>query len=391
LKALSRLAPAFAAALAVTAIAVPVASASAATRPAPATPAGPAHRPGPSAGPAVFVMNDNTAANAVAAYHRAADGRLTLAGTYDTRGLGGVLSGSVVDHTASEGALTYDRASGLLFAVNPGSNDVSVFRVSGDRLSLSQVIWSGGDFPVSVTVHGNHAYVLNALGGGALSGYRISGGRVSPIPGSIRGLGLGTTAATAFTGTPGEVTFSPDGRSLLVTTKAASNAVDVFSVNGDGTLSAAPTVNTLAGDVPFAVAFDRNGDVLVSEAGPNAVATFTLGSGGALTQLHVADTGQMATCWIVRDGRYFYASNAGSGSVSGYSVGSSGGLTARGNTATNAGTVDAAAAGHGQFLYVQTGGAGIVDEYAVGAHGALTSIGSVTVAGAVGGEGITAG
>ena len=389
MKALSRLAPAFAAALAVTAIAVPAASASAASRPAPASPAH-QHRVDGGGSGAVFVLNDNTTANAVAAYHRAADGRLTLAGTYDTRGLGGVLSGSVVDHTASEGALTYDRASGLLFAVNPGSNSVSVFRVSGDRLSLRQVIWSGGQFPVSVTVHGNHAYVLNALGGGTLSGYRISGGWVAPIAGSTRGLGLGTTAATAFTGTPGQVTFSPDGRSLLVTTKAASNAVDVFSVNGDGTLSSSPTVNTLAGDVPFATAFDRNGDVLVSEAGPNAVATFTLGAGGVLTQLHVADTGQMATCWIVRDGRYFYASNAGSGSVSGYSVGSSGGLTGLGNTTTAAGTVDAAAAGHGRFLYVQTGKSGIVDEYAVGAGGALTSIGSVTVAGAVGGEGITA-
>ena len=390
MKALSRLAPAFAAALAVTAIAVPAASASAASRPAPASPAH-QHRVDGGGSGAVFVLNDNTTANAVAAYHRAADGRLTLAGTYDTRGLGGVLSGSVVDHTASEGALTYDRASGLLFAVNPGSNSVSVFRVSGDRLSLRQVIWSGGQFPVSVTVHGNHAYVLNALGGGTLSGYRISGGWVTPIAGSTRGLGLGTTAATAFTGTPGQVTFSPDGRSLLVTTKAASNAVDVFSVNGDGTLSSSPTVNTLAGDVPFATAFDRNGDVLVSEAGPNAVATFTLGAGGVLTQLHVADTGQMATCWIVRDGRYFYASNAGSGSVSGYSVGSSGGLTARGITGTDAGTVDATAAGHGRFLYVQTGKAGIVDEFAVGAGGSLTPIGSVTVAGSAGGEGITAG
>ena len=131
-------------------------------------------------------MTDNTAANAVAAYHRAADGKLTLAGTYYTGGLGGVLSGSVVDHTASEGSLTYDRASGLLFAVNAGSDSVSVFKVSGDRLRLSQVIWSGGEFPVSVTVHGNHAYVLNALGGGSLSGYRIFGGRVSPIPGSSR-------------------------------------------------------------------------------------------------------------------------------------------------------------------------------------------------------------
>jgi 6-phosphogluconolactonase (cycloisomerase 2 family) len=383
LKALSRLAPAFAAALAVTAIAVPAASASAATRPSPASPA---HRPGP----AVFVMTDNPAGNAVAAYHRAADGRLTLAGTYRTGGLGGVLSGSVVDHTASEGSLSYDRDRGLLFAVNPGSDSVSVFRVRGATLSLSQVIWSGGDFPVSVAVHGDRAYVLNALGGGTLSGYRISGGRLSAIPGSSRPLGLGTTAATAFTGTPGQVTFSPDGRSLFVTTKAATNAVDVFAVHRDGTLSAGPTVNTLAGDVPFAVAFDPSGDVLVSEAGPNAVATFSLGSGGVLSQLAVADTGQMATCWIVRDGRYFYASNAGSGSVSGYSVGSSGGLTARGNTGTDAGTVDAAAAGDGRFLYVQTGKAGIVDEFAVGRGGALTQVGSVTVAGAVGGEGITA-
>ena len=388
MKALSRLAPACAAALAVTAIAVPAASA--ATRPAPASPA---HRSSfhPAGSDAVFVMTDNKAANAVVAYHRAPSGALKLAGTYYTHGLGGALSGSVVDHTASEGALTYDQASGLLFAVNPGSDSVSVFKVSGDQLRLSQVVWSGGDFPVSVTVHGNYAYVLNALGGGTLSGYRISGGRVSPIPGSSSSLGLGTTAATAFTGTPGQVTFSPDGRSLFVTTKGATNAVDVFAVNAGGTLSAAPTVNTLAGDVPFAVAFDPNGDVVVAEAGPNAVATFTLGSGGVLAQLAVADTGQAATCWIVRDGRYFYASNAGSGSVSGYSVGSSGGLTAHGNTGTDAGTVDAATAGNGRFLYVQTGGSGVVDEFAVGHGGSLTPIGSVTVAGAVGGEGITAG
>ena len=159
----------------------------------------------------------------------------------------------------------------------------------------------------------------------------------------------------------------------------------------DGALSATPTVNTLAGDVPFAVAFDRTGQALVAEAGPSAVATFALGSGGVLAQLAVSDTGQAATCWIARAGRYFYASNAGSGSVSGYSVGSSGGLAALGNTTTDAGTVDAASAADGRFLYVQTGKAGIVDEFAVGARGSLTPIGSVTVAGSVGGEGITAG
>jgi|SRR5450756_1751509 len=385
-KALTRLVPAAAAALAVAAFAAPAASA--ATKPAPAAP-GHGFHVGDS--DAVFVMTDNTAGNSVAAYHRASDGTLTLAGTYPTGGLGGVLAGSVVDHTASQGSLTYDRDSGLLFAVNPGSNTVSVFKVRGDKLHLSQVVSSGGTFPVSVTVHGDHAYVLNALGGGSISGYRISGDWLSPVPGSSRSLGLGTTAATPFTKTPGQVAFTPDGRSLLVTTKANTNAVDVFSVYSDGTLSAAPTVNTEAGDVPFDVAFDRAGHVVVSEAGPNAVATFALAPGGVLKQLAVADTGQAATCWIVRAGQYFFASNAGSGSVSGYTVGWSGGLTALGNTTTDAGTVDATSAGDGRFLYVQAGKAGIVDEYAIGGGGTLTAIGSVTVAGAAGGEGIAAG
>ena len=151
----------------------------------------------------MFALTDNTAGNAVAAYHRAPNGTLTPAGTYRTGGLGGVLTGSVVDHTASQGALAYDEAHGLLIAVNPGSNTVSVFRVHGDRLTLSQVLPSGGDFPVSVTVHGEHAYVLNALGGGSLSGYRIAGGHLAPIPGSHRALNLGTTAASQFTATPG--------------------------------------------------------------------------------------------------------------------------------------------------------------------------------------------
>ena len=61
-----------------------------------------------------------------------------------------------------------------------------------------------------------------------------------------------------------------------------------------------------------------------------------------------------------------------------------------GTTATDPGTVDAAASPDGQFLYVQTGGNGIVDGYQVGRNGSLSPIGSVTVPGAVGGEGIVA-
>ncbi|MGH3209332.1 MAG: lactonase family protein [Trebonia sp.] len=379
MKALAFVVPAAAAAVAV-AFAAPAAFA--------ATTSAAGHETGASG--AVFALTDNPAGNAVAAYHRAQDGTLTQAGSYATGGRGGVLPGSVVDHTASQGALAYDQAHGLLIAVNPGSNTISVFRVHGDRLTLSQVLRSGGDFPVSVTVHGNHAYVLNALGGGSLNGYRIAGQYLAPISGPYRGLHLGTTAKSQFTATPGQVAFSPDGTQLLVTTKATTNAVDVFAVHADGRLSASPRVNSLPTDVPFAVAFDQSGHVALAEAGPSAIATFALSHGGKLNQLDAKDTGQMAACWVVRAGQFLYTSNAGSGSVSGYSTSWSGGLTALGNTPTNAGTVDAASAAGGRFVYVQTGKAGIVDEFAVRSGGALTPIGAVTVPGGAGGEGIAA-
>ena len=73
---------------------------------------------GHGSGRVVFALTDNTAGNQVVAYDRVGDGRLKPAGSYSTGGVGGVLTGSVVDHTASQGALTYDEADGLLLAVN---------------------------------------------------------------------------------------------------------------------------------------------------------------------------------------------------------------------------------------------------------------------------------
>src|ERR1700722_10683494 len=60
----------------------------------------------------VFVQTDNPAGNAIISYHRRRDGTLRLAGRYPTGGLGGQLAGSVVDHLASQGSLSYDPGHG---------------------------------------------------------------------------------------------------------------------------------------------------------------------------------------------------------------------------------------------------------------------------------------
>ena len=78
----------------------------------------------------VFVQTDNLAGNTVVAYDRAGDGSLHQAGVFQTGGKGGALSGAVVDFLASQGSLTYDQAHGLLYAVNAGSNSVTVFAVA---------------------------------------------------------------------------------------------------------------------------------------------------------------------------------------------------------------------------------------------------------------------
>jgi DNA-binding beta-propeller fold protein YncE len=346
-------------------------------------------RAGGGADHVVFVQTDNTAGNQVIAYGRSVEGQLTWLATYSTGGLGGVLIGSVVDHLASQGSLAYDPGHGLLIAVNAGSDTISVFAARGHALSLRQVLPSGGQFPVSVAVDDNLVYVLNAEGGGNVSGFRVVGDRLRPISHSTRALGLDPSATPQFTNTPGQVAFSPDGSQLIVTTKANGNDVDVFAVR-HGRLSAAPVTNPEAGTVPFGVAFDTAGHVLVTEAGPNAVASFTLSGGGTLSQINAVPTGQAATCWIAPAGRFFYASNAGSGSVSGFRSGPAGLLTGLGSTSTDPGTVDASASVGGRYLYVQTGGSGVVDEFRLGPNGSLSEIGSVTVPDSVGGEGIVA-
>ena len=214
---------------------------------------GPGHHHG---GPLVFVQTNELSGNAIAVYRRGHDGHLARVGTYGTGGLGGAaLPGNESDHLATQSSLVLDH--NVLIAVNAGSNTVSAFRVHGDRLELESVVSSGGQFPASVGVHGDLAYVLNAGGAGSVQGFRIGPHGLSPISGSARSLGLANSNPPNFLMSPGQVGFTPDGRQLLVTTKASTSSIDVFQVGHDGRLSAAPVVNPSATPVPFALHLRR--------------------------------------------------------------------------------------------------------------------------------------
>lgn len=139
---------------------------------------------------AVFTLSNDANDNQVLAYRRAADGSLQFAAAYSTTGKG---SG---DGLGSQGALTLSRDRRWLFAVSAGSNELAVFRVRGDALTLVDAIATGGKRPISVTERYGVVYVLHA-GDGAndISGfYQRNDGTLAALPSSKHALSGPTSA-----------------------------------------------------------------------------------------------------------------------------------------------------------------------------------------------------
>ena len=316
---------------------------------------------------AVYTLTNQTAGNAVAMYARAADGSLTWLGSVATGGSG---AGSSL---GSQGAVALSDDGRWLFAVNAGSNDISSFAVTESGLALTSRVASGGIRPISVTVHDNVVYVLNAGGDGSISGFLVGDrGELSPIAGSTRSLS-GNAVGSA------QVSFSPNGRWLVVTEKA-TNRLDVYAVGSDGSASAAVTTAS-AGGTPFGFAFGHRDELFVSEAAGSA-SSYTLGGDASLTVASGAVlTHQGAPCWAVvtKNGRFGYTANAQGGSISGFAIandGSIGLIDADGRTAVvGGGNIDLAVSGNSRYLY-QLNGNRSISGFRIEADGHLTAVGN---------------
>lgn len=337
---------------------------------------------------AVYVMNNDAANNAIIAFDWADDGTLTEAGTFPTggQGTGGGLG--------SQGAIALSQNRRWLFAVNAGSNEVSVFRAQGSELNLVDTVPSGGEMPISLTVHGRLLFVLNAGGSGSITGFHIGRhGQLSPIPhstGYLSNDGVGPAPG------PAQVSFTPNGRQLVVTEKA-TNLILTYRVRGFGRISG-PVINTSEGMTPFGFDFTPRGDLIVSEAfggaaDASAASSYSLKRGQLQVISSSVPTNQTAACWVVvtKDGQYAYTTNTGSSSVSGYQVNHDGSIELldadgrTGETSPGSSPIDAIISRDGRNLYVLSGGTFTVTAFQIGDDGSLTNLGDVSVpAGSVG-------
>ena len=348
---------------------------------------------------AVYVSTNQLANNEIVAYSRAADGTLTPLQTIDTGGLG------TQGPTESQDAMVLSNDNSLLFTVNVGSDDISVFQVDPGTFELTfvQRIASGGDRPVSLDVREDLLYVVNSGLRSGISGFTIGeNGMLTPIEGSIQPLSFGDDspfgdvtlpctnifpaleAGVICNATqPAEIEFSPDGR-FLVVSERLTNQFSIYTLDENGVAGDRQS-RTSNGESPFGMHFTPDGQLLVAEAfldrpGEGAASSYNLTDEGDTESItDTLKTGQSTSCWIevTPDGRYAYITNPGNASITGLRILGNGELRLVGDdgvVATPNDPRDEDITPDGRYLYVLNNAAGSVDGFRVNRNGTLDEV-----------------
>lgn len=352
---------------------------------------------------AVYTMTNAENGNEVLVYDRASDGSLIFDVAVSTGGSGKVSEPD--DALGAQNPLILSPNHRFLFAVNAGSDTISVFRVRNKGLKLVDVVPSGGQFPVSLTLNVNLLYVLNAGGNGNITGFRVDdGGHATPIPGSTRSLNAGGSNPPFFLASPAQVGFSPRGDKLVVTVKGVHpvHQIHVFGVNRKGLPSARPVTTTSNTTLSFGFVFVGLDKLIVAEPfgnslGPDgqgndvappvpnrgAASAYQIRGNGSLASISTSVlNAQTATCWIAATtGRRFaYTTNNVSNTISSYKLGAGGSLSLIEEVAADTGNapVDLAISPDGRYLYNVNAADGTVSIYEINRRdGSLVPLGAV--------------
>ena len=272
----------------------------------------------------------------------------------------------------NQGAVQLSQDGRWLLVCNAGSDEISVFAVTGRGLMLTDKVDSEGHQPISLAVQRRVVYVLNAGGavGGAdsIAGFLFLHGHLLHLPGATYGLSADNTG-------PADIAFTQDGDHLVVTEKA-TGLIDTFQVGRDGTvvgtkmfMSPVPT--------PFGFAAGRRDRIFVAEAnggaatpGGSSVSSYQVTNDGDLEIISGSvPTHQTAACWVTLSGdeRFAYTANTPDDSLSSFLVHRDGSLELLQSEAAafpaGSGPVDMAFSHGGRFLYSLNAGNGTIGAF----------------------------
>jgi 6-phosphogluconolactonase len=321
----------------------------------------------------VYTQTNDAERNEVVVFHRDGDGSLSLVGRYETGGKG---NGNA--HLPSQSSVALSETGRLLVA-NAGSDELSVFSISGDGLRHDACLASGGAAPTSVAVHGERAYVLNS-GTPNIAGFTLGEGTAAALSGSVREL-------SAESADPAQVSFAPDGKTLVVTERG-TDSISAFEIDADGYAHGPKTIPS-SGATPYGFDFTRSGALVVTEAfggevGAAAASSYHLERQADLVPVSASVRNTRSeVCWAVvgKDGRFAYVTNFGDGTISRYSIADDGTLelvdaVAASTRLGEKGVRDETLSRDGRFLYALDADARRVFGWTVEDDGSLSPIGS---------------
>jgi 6-phosphogluconolactonase len=323
---------------------------------------------------AVYVQTNDAQKNEIVAYRRESDGSLMKLDSFETGG-----SGTGTPHLPSQRSVVLSDDGAWLLVANGGSNSVSLLAVESDGLRLADVVPSGGGTPTSLAVRGSLVYVANNADAN-VTGFTIVGGKLEALEGSTRP--LSTDGAD-----PAQVSFSPDGKTLVVTERG-SNSISAYAIDEQGYADGPMTIPS-AGETPYGFDFTSDGTLVVTEAfggakGKAAASSYVVAEPGQLRPLSasVADT-RSEVCWaaVTKDGRFVYVTNFGDGTISSYSIAANGTIelaeAVAGSTRLGEpGLRDEAITNDGRFIYALDADSQKVHGWRIDADGRLSEVGA---------------
>ena len=335
---------------------------------------------------AVYTSTDELT-NRVIAYYRDSDGSLVEAGRFPTGGSGSGLGslfgqGGVILSGREPGARVGTGANHLLFAVNAGSNSISVFRVEKNELVLVETEPSNGIKPISLTLYQDVLYVLHQTSG-SISGFNVtSKGELTPIAGSTR------TIAGGPTSNPAQVGFSNDG-STLVVSERETGLLNSFVFDKRTGLTGTNNVITASGQEPFGFEFDNRNHLFLTDGffvapGLGGASSYDLTKTSQLVPISGdVKNGGTDTCWLIvtNDGRFVYTHSFGDSRLSSYKIDPQGNLvlfqSIAALTGVGPGGFDIALTIGSQFLYA-VNQQGTIRGFEVNSDGTLTPRSSIS-------------
>jgi 6-phosphogluconolactonase (cycloisomerase 2 family) len=182
--------------------------------------------------------------------------------------------------------------------------------------------------------------------------------------------------------------LSPSGDVLYVTIAGSPGFVESFSNPSSG----APSSTSIqAGTNPYGLAIDPSGTYLYTgNFSDSSISAFTIGANGVLTAINGFPLGETYSApvalFIDHSGKYLYVANEGSANLAAYGIGSDGGLALLTNSpfSTDSQPSFITSDSSGKYLFVgnqSTTGSAFIHSFSLDdSTGTLTSVRSFGVA-----------